>query len=304
MHATTLNYTKYFLFLWLTHNFFWPRWVNNLGRNDRPYRVPRRARGWLCPNGDARHQKGIKIPKQSATGEFDPPFINFSHSSCKSYRRCFLLLIFFLFFFLFYFIPSPVNPLSILICCLCGFCTGPAVYWRLTTVVPFVTVCFCGFSNWVLNVFFYCTYNCVWLVALSTLILSLCLCFDVLLIPSQISPFPIKKQGELIDRVEYHVASAADHVKSGQGELHQAQQYQSKARKVGLIRYPPPLPISLIRAVPIILFFGCRTHTKLFWMSRPWWSWWVQESQLKVFNCEAFIKSERNCKNERELYIP
>ncbi|XP_049824106.1 syntaxin-1A isoform X3 [Aethina tumida] len=41
----------------------------------------------------------------------------------------------------------------------------------------------------------------------------------------------VENQGELIDRVEYHVASAADHVKSGQGELHQAQQYQSKARK-------------------------------------------------------------------------
>lgn len=31
------------------------------GRNDRPYRVPRGARGRLRANGHARHQKGAKV---------------------------------------------------------------------------------------------------------------------------------------------------------------------------------------------------------------------------------------------------
>lgn len=41
------------------------------------------------------------------------------------------------------------------------------------------------------------------------------------------------KQGELVDRVEYHVGQAQVHVEFGNKELHQAREYQTKARKVG-----------------------------------------------------------------------
>ncbi|KAG5884298.1 hypothetical protein JTB14_006306 [Gonioctena quinquepunctata] len=39
------------------------------------------------------------------------------------------------------------------------------------------------------------------------------------------------RRGELVDRVEYHVGSAQNHVQQGQSELKVAQAYQSKARK-------------------------------------------------------------------------
>lgn len=41
------------------------------------------------------------------------------------------------------------------------------------------------------------------------------------------------KQGELVDRVEYHVGQAQVHVGVGKSELRQAEGYQRKARKVG-----------------------------------------------------------------------
>ncbi|KAG5884297.1 hypothetical protein JTB14_006306 [Gonioctena quinquepunctata] len=41
----------------------------------------------------------------------------------------------------------------------------------------------------------------------------------------------VENQGELVDRVEYHVGSAQNHVQQGQSELKVAQAYQSKARK-------------------------------------------------------------------------
>lgn len=39
-------------------------------------------------------------------------------------------------------------------------------------------------------------------------------------------------QGELVDRVEYHITQTGDHVHKGRVELRQAEQYQTKARKV------------------------------------------------------------------------
>nr|XP_023011691.1 syntaxin-1A isoform X5 [Leptinotarsa decemlineata] len=41
----------------------------------------------------------------------------------------------------------------------------------------------------------------------------------------------VENQGELVDRVEYHVGTAQNHVQQGQSELKAAQEYQSKARK-------------------------------------------------------------------------
>ncbi|KAK9707843.1 SNARE domain, partial [Popillia japonica] len=41
----------------------------------------------------------------------------------------------------------------------------------------------------------------------------------------------VENQGELVDRVEYHVGQAQVHVEFGNKELHQAREYQTKARK-------------------------------------------------------------------------
>lgn len=42
----------------------------------------------------------------------------------------------------------------------------------------------------------------------------------------------VESQGELVDRIEYHVEQSGDYVAKGQSELIQANKYQSKARKV------------------------------------------------------------------------
>ena len=39
-------------------------------------------------------------------------------------------------------------------------------------------------------------------------------------------------QGELVDRIEFHVTQASEHVVGGRGELLLAEDYQTKARKV------------------------------------------------------------------------
>lgn len=45
-------------------------------------------------------------------------------------------------------------------------------------------------------------------------------------------PRALAPQGELIDRIEYHVTQATDYVDYGRGELDKARDYMIKARKV------------------------------------------------------------------------
>ncbi|XP_018561958.1 syntaxin isoform X1 [Anoplophora glabripennis] len=58
----------------------------------------------------------------------------------------------------------------------------------------------------------------------------------------------VENQGELVDRVEYHVTTAQDHVKGGHMNLSQAQKYQSKARKKKIL-----IIICLIVALIILI---------------------------------------------------
>ena len=52
------------------------------------------------------------------------------------------------------------------------------------------------------------------------------------LCPSPPRAVPLAQQGELIDRIEYHVTQAGDYVETGRSETFKAGVYASKARKV------------------------------------------------------------------------
>lgn len=58
----------------------------------------------------------------------------------------------------------------------------------------------------------------------------------------------VENQGELVDRIEYHVSQATDHVKTGQTELKEAQVYQTKARKKKIL-----IIICLVIAIIILV---------------------------------------------------
>ncbi|XP_066244809.1 syntaxin-1A isoform X1 [Euwallacea similis] len=65
----------------------------------------------------------------------------------------------------------------------------------------------------------------------------------------------VENQGELVDRIEYHVSTTQNHVAEGHEQLKSAQEYQSKARKVrdclsGLL--------DIIRRIKIIVSSECR----------------------------------------------
>lgn len=47
----------------------------------------------------------------------------------------------------------------------------------------------------------------------------------------------LQTQGELVDRIEYHVETTQNHVAEGHQQLKTAQEYQSKARKVSDLRF-------------------------------------------------------------------
>lgn len=52
--------------------------------------------------------------------------------------------------------------------------------------------------------------------------------------PSPPRAVPLAQQGELIDRIEYHVTQATDYVDYGRVEIRKAGEYAAKARKVML----------------------------------------------------------------------
>lgn len=54
------------------------------------------------------------------------------------------------------------------------------------------------------------------------------------LVPSKIL-FPYKKQGELIDRIEYHVSFTVEKVAEGKKELDVAEGYHKEAIKVSCL---------------------------------------------------------------------
>lgn len=55
---------------------------------------------------------------------------------------------------------------------------------------------------------------------------------DAAIVPSLPAPLTLDKQGELIDRIEYHVTQATDYVDYGRSEIGKAKEYMIKARKV------------------------------------------------------------------------
>ncbi|XP_063930778.1 syntaxin-1A isoform X6 [Zophobas morio] len=63
----------------------------------------------------------------------------------------------------------------------------------------------------------------------------------------------VENQGELVDRVEYHVGLTSNHVKSGRTELKTAQEYQTKARKVGPVS-PPEQHSRLCLCIFVVYF--------------------------------------------------
>lgn len=58
----------------------------------------------------------------------------------------------------------------------------------------------------------------------------------------------VESQGELVDRIEFHVTQATDHVVVGRGELQLAEDYQTKARKKKVL-----IIICLIIVVSILI---------------------------------------------------
>ncbi|CAB3242484.1 unnamed protein product [Arctia plantaginis] len=54
---------------------------------------------------------------------------------------------------------------------------------------------------------------------------------DAAIVPSLPEPLTLDKQGELIDRIEYHVTQATDYVDYGRSEIGKAKEYMIKARK-------------------------------------------------------------------------
>lgn len=57
---------------------------------------------------------------------------------------------------------------------------------------------------------------------------------------------PLALQGELIDRIEYHVTQATDYVDYGRVEIRKAGEYAAKARKVNLTYQLPRLSRPLL----------------------------------------------------------
>ncbi|XP_026289773.1 syntaxin isoform X1 [Frankliniella occidentalis] len=61
----------------------------------------------------------------------------------------------------------------------------------------------------------------------------------------------VESQGELIDRVEYHVTETKDYVETARGELKVAQDYQSKARKVSGVSGEKQTAISILHTLAL-----------------------------------------------------
>lgn len=68
----------------------------------------------------------------------------------------------------------------------------------------------------------------------------------------------IESQGEMIDRIEYHVEHAKDHVKIGTEDTKKAKEYQSKARKKKIIIIICISVLLLILIIWLITFFSMK----------------------------------------------
>lgn len=131
--------------------------------------------------------------------------------------------------------------------CVCSFSSlnspghlfGPLSLVLLLVICVFMHVCFCVllYTNNTTNICFHLytlwfgglfkLQNCVPLHHVTHCSLTTHSC--LLLFHSQ-----YLLQGELVDRVEYHVTQSLDYVEQARGQLTIAQDYQSKARKVSL----------------------------------------------------------------------